>query len=95
MANRTDIVIVDEEFSRRGVELASHRDFFAEVLQEYIAILDYLAQQLKGSTAQQIRSLAGKLRSFSGRIIQEGGNYQKDCNDFLARIDEADRFFRS
>ena len=87
-----DIYIVDEEFKGRGGELASHRNFFCEVLREYIGIMDFVCDNIEGETADALRSLVDRLRSKPDEIVSAGINYQSDCESFVSQIAELDSF---
>jgi hypothetical protein len=87
-----DLYVVDEEFSARGGELARHRNFFCEVIIEYVAIVDYLCANIQGDTADAIREIADSLRDTPAQIMQTGSSYQSDCEQFVAQIDAADSF---
>jgi hypothetical protein len=92
MPNRTDIIIVDQEFTWRGVELAEHRDFFAEVLREYNQIMDYLLANIEGTAADEIANIRSKLQGLPDTLLEVCSAYQSDCDSFVRRIDEADSF---
>jgi hypothetical protein len=87
-----DLYVVDEEFNARGGELVGHRDFFSEIISEYVAIADYLCTNIEGETANAIRGIADSLRDMPGQIVAAGESYQGDCEQFVAQIDAADSF---
>jgi len=92
MAQVGNLYVDDEEFLGRGGELASHRNFFSEVLEEYIKIVDYLCDNIEGETARAIKELANSLRSVPSKIVSQGIYYQYDCEQFISEIDKADSF---
>jgi hypothetical protein len=92
MAQAGDLIVVDEEFSGRGDELASHRDFFCHVLMEYRDIMDYLTANLEGKTSRAIVDLTNQIRDIPGEILGVGKDFEIDCDFFVGKTDIADSF---
>ena len=92
MSQAGNLFVVDEEFRGRGGELASHRNFFCEVLKEYVAVMDYLTSNIEGDAVEALLEVVDSIRGIPDEIVESGLNYQTDCEGFITSIDEADSF---
>jgi hypothetical protein len=92
MASAGDVIVVDEEFIGRGEELTRHKNFFCHVLMEYRDIMDYLASNIEGQTAEAIVSLVDQIRECPSELLGVGMNFQTDCDSFVSELDVADSY---
>jgi hypothetical protein len=87
-----DLYVVDSEYRSMGGKLESHRNFLSEVVEDYLRITDWLCAHNEGVYINKLRNYRMKFTELPKRIVEIGGYWKWDCEQFVESIDAADEF---